>query len=332
MKPYNELTRPGKLKRLHALAQQALTHYKILGPRLTYHCFETNLLYRVDAADGSRYVLRLASPGWRTRTDLESEAMWLDALSIETDLCVPQIVRSAEGAAVLQMSEESIPDTWNTTLMSWLPGRLLGKYINTQNLEKMGALFARMHIHGKEWQPPLGFSQRVFEHFVSRGEDEILMEDDQTRDYTPAQSAQLGRMVDLVSQTYAQLDRDDLRVIHCDLWHDNIKIHRGILCPFDFEDTIWGFRLHDIAMAMLDLLEDFGNDRYPDLLASFRRGYETLLVWPEGDMTALQIGRLLWKINYVARFEREWLPQMVERHEKIFDNYEKTGQVLVFAQ
>ena len=329
MKAYNELTRTGKLRRLHWLAQNALTRYSLPSPRLTYHCFATNLLYRVEAADGARYVLRLASPGWRTRTDLESEAMWLDALGADTDLCIPRIIRSTEGASVLQMTGGSVPDTWHATLMSWLPGRLLGKCINPANLEKMGALFSRMHIHGKEWGPPAGFTRRVFDHFVSRGEDEILLQDDQARDYTRGQHAQLRRMVDLVSRSYGQLDRADLRVIHCDLWHDNIKVHRGTLCPFDFEDTVWGFRLHDIAMAMLDLLEDFGNDRYPNLLASFRRGYESLLSWPEGDMTALQIGRLLWKINYVARNERRWLPQMVERHERIFDHFEQTGHLRV---
>ena len=41
----------------------------------------------------------------------------------------------------------------------------------------------------------------------------------------------------------------DLRVIHCDLWHENVKLHRGRLRPFDFEDTVWGYRLHDLAMG-----------------------------------------------------------------------------------
>ena len=89
-------------------------------------------------------------------------------------------------------------------------------------------------------------------------------------------------MRDRVVAEYSSLDRDDLRVIHCDLWHDNIKLHRGTLIPFDFEDTIIGFRLHDIAMAMLDLLEDTDDTRYPLLLESFRSGYESLLPWPDG--------------------------------------------------
>ena len=54
-------------------------------------------------------------------------------------------------------------------------------------------------------------------------------------------------------------------------------------------------------MGMLDLLETVGSERYPHLLAACRSGYERWLAWPEGDLEVLQIGRLLWKANYVAR-------------------------------
>jgi Ser/Thr protein kinase RdoA (MazF antagonist) len=104
-----------------------------------------------------------------------------------------------------------------------------------------------------------------------------------------------------VESAYATIDRADLRVIHCDLWHDNIKLYRGVLHPIDFEDTVWGFRAHDIAMAMLDLLEDTDDGRYPVLLAAFRRGYTAQLAWPDEPIEPFQIGRLLWKINWVAR-------------------------------
>jgi len=47
-----------------------------------------------------------------------------------------------------------------------------------------------------------------------------------------------------------------------------------VLHPFDFEDTVWGFRAHDIAMAMLDLLEATDDAQFAVLLAAFRRGYQ----------------------------------------------------------
>lgn len=128
-----------------------------------------------------------------------------------------------------------------------------------------------------------------------------------------------------VETEYGNLDSGDLRIIHCDLWHENIKIDGGTLRPFDFEDTIRGYRLHDIAMGMLDLLETAGPAAYEELLGAFRSGYERLLEWPPGNLEVLQIGRLLWQANYVARFEREHLGSLSERYGEVFRSFECTG-------
>jgi Ser/Thr protein kinase RdoA (MazF antagonist) len=169
----------------------------------------------------------------------------------------------------------------------------------------MGALFARLHQHGKTWQPPAGFSSRTFEHFLSRGEPNVL---------TDESSIVIRQAILRVEAEYASLDRADLRVIHCDLWHDNIKIHRGVLCPFDFEDTIWGFRLHDMAMAMLDLREDTDEDRYARLFGCFREGYESLMDWPDGNVDALQAGRILWRMNFIKRNYPDYYAKQLDFH------------------
>jgi hypothetical protein len=81
-------------------------------------------------------------------------------------------------------------------------------------------------------------------------------------------------------------------------------------------------------MAMLDLLEATDEVRYADLLAAFRRGYTADLAWPDDPIEPFQIGRLLWKINWVARHEPEWLVNMVERHLPVFEYYVRTGRVV----
>jgi Ser/Thr protein kinase RdoA (MazF antagonist) len=277
-------------------------------------------------------MLRLAAPGWRTFEDLRSEALWLEALNRDTDIPAPRVIPASTGEFVLPLSQPDIPDIWNTTLMSWVPGRLLGRYLTGRNLEKMGALFAALHHHGASWSPPAGFTTRRFEHWLSRGEPNLLICDAPPAAVLalpPPQRRLLERMHRHVEQSYAALDRSDLRVIHCDLWHDNIKLHRGVLHPLDFEDTVWGFRTHDIAMAMLDLLEDTDEPRYAELLPAFRRGYQAHLAWPDDPIQPFQIGRLLWKINWVARRQPQHLASMLERHLPVFEHYERTGQLVL---
>jgi Ser/Thr protein kinase RdoA (MazF antagonist) len=334
MKPYSDLTLAGKLRRLHHLAVAALAFYDLQSPELAFHSLATNLLYRVTTASGERFMLRLAVPGWRTFEDLQAEPLWLAALSQETSLPVPRVVAARTGALVLPMRLPGVPDIWNTTLMSWVPGRLLGHYLSEHNLEKMGVLFAELHHHAACWHPPAGFTTRRFEHWLSRGEENLIIGNAQSAESDcvaalPSRARDLLERLHLhVESAYAAIDRADLRVIHCDLWHDNIKLYRGVLHPIDFEDTVWGFRAHDIAMAMLDLLEDTDDARYAALLAAFRRGYTAHLAWPDEPIEPFQIGRLLWKINWVARRRPQQLQETVERHVPVLEHYERTGQVI----
>jgi Ser/Thr protein kinase RdoA (MazF antagonist) len=332
MRSYNDLSRTAKLRLLHSLAVSALAHYDLKNPEIVFHGFETNLLYRVTSGSGERFMLRLATPGWRTFEDLCSEAMWLNALIRDTALSVPKIIPARSGDYVLPLSSPSVPGIWNATLMSWVTGRLLGHYLTEPNLEKMGALFAGLHDHA-------GFTKRRFEHWLSRGEENRIT----GGGLSPSARAQAGSLLALpsnshemldrinlhVEQAYAAIDRSDLRVIHCDLWHDNIKLYQGVLHPLDFEDTVWGFRAHDIAMAMLDLMEDAGEKSYTKLLAAFQRGYKVYMPWPNDPIEPFQIGRLLWKINWVARFQPQWLSNMVERHIPVFERYQRTGKVIL---
>ena len=339
MNDYENLTNKGKLRRLRILAILGLTHYDLQDPQLTYHGFETNLLYRVTTAVGERFMLRLAYPGWRTLADLTAEALWLTALSQDTDIPVPTVLPTRDGELVLSITSPEVPDVWPMTLMRYVPGRLLGHYLTPANLEKMGLLFARLHQHGKSWTPPANFTQRRFNHWLSRDEPDLISSDGCTH-VNPRHGVNqvaishigrtwIDRMIASVEGAYQELDPSDLRVIHCDLWHDNIKLHQGMLYPFDFEDTVWGYRAHDIAMAMLDLLETVGEVRYLDLLGAFQRGYQSLLPWPEARIEPFQIGRLLWKINWVARHHPDYLAGMIERHIPVFEHFERTGAMIL---
>lgn len=324
---YTNLTHGGKLRRVRQLATSALQQYHLKPADVRMHCLATNLLYRVGTTGGERFILRMASPGWRTIEDLRAEAAWLEALHRDTDIGAPRVIRARNGEAVLQMHGPGVPDTWNATLMTWVAGRLMAYHLGCSNLEKMGFLFARLHVHGKTWKPPDDFSSRRFEAFLSRGEPNVVFDRKVSANFEKADREAFRRARVRVEDEYARLDRADLRVIHCDLWHENIKLDHGRLRPFDFEDTVWGYRLHDIAMAMLDLLETVGSSRYAELLAAFRSGYESLLEWPDGNLDVLQTGRLLWKLNYVARFESDYLASMVKAYGRIFRNFEETGQL-----
>lgn len=328
MEEFDALTPAGRRRRLFALAKLALSHYELHEPAIEFHAAVTNLHYRVTTRDGRRLMLRLGHPSWRTLDDLVSEAMWLEALARDTDVGAPEVIRTREGLPVFELRTDGVPEPRHVTLMTRVPGRILGRHLSEASIAKMGLLFAGLHIHGKSWMPPAGFTTKRFEHWLSRGEPNLLL-DEANLARLPKDSREAVLMMNsLVERAYDRIDRADLRVIHCDLWHDNIKLHHGRLHPFDFEDTVNGFRSHDIAMAMLDLLEATGDERYAVLLAAFRRGYEHLLDWPEDPIEPFQIGRILWKLNYIARFHGRWFEKAVARHMGVLSTFERTGRVV----
>lgn len=328
MTPYEDLTASGKRRRLHALAMAALDHYGLDEPTLQFHAALTNVHYRITTRRRQRFILRLARPGWRTLRDLQSEALWLDALARDTDVGGPEVIRTRDGRHTLALEIPGVPGVRHVSLMTRVPGRTLGRYLSVDNLERMGALFATLHHHGKEWTPPPGFTDRRFEHWLSRGEANTLLSAATLDSLSAPQQEMIVRLHHHVESAYGQIDRADLRVIHCDLWHGNINLHQGVLHPFDFEDTINGFRAHDIAMAMLDLLKETDQETYTGLLAAFRHGYEALLPWPDDPIEPLQVGRILWRMNYVAGIQAQRLPQMVERYRGMLLGYERTGRLV----
>ena len=158
MRDYSSLSKRGQLVRLHGLAVSAMQQYDLPIAQIAFHRFETNPLYRVHTKTGERFILRLAIPGWRTESDLQAEALWLDALGNETNIPVPRVLTATDGNTVLPMEMAGTSDVWYTTLMSWQPGRLLNNYLTPKSLQLLGSLFARLHIHGKSWKPSASFN------------------------------------------------------------------------------------------------------------------------------------------------------------------------------
>jgi Ser/Thr protein kinase RdoA (MazF antagonist) len=331
MKPYEQLTYRGKLHRLRQVACNALECYDLRVQRLSLAGWYTNVMFRVDSNDGQRYMLRLSAPGWRTENDLRSEVAWLNALAIEPLIHAPQPQAAKDGEYLVCAKTLGVTELL-CVLMSWVPGKPLGKQLTEANLHKMGVLFARMHNHGDMFEPPAGFSTRRMDRVLAREEEDVLFTPEHEQAFTPHNRAIFEQVRQRVEIAYAHRYGGSQRpiVIHHDLWHDNIHLYRGELFPLDFEDTVWGFPVQDIAMAMQDLMMDVEPERYEPLLAAFRAGYEGLRPWPEeyeSEMDTFRAGRMLWTANHRAGWRPQMLPKVIEEMAPWLANFLETGKL-----
>ncbi len=332
MQPLETLSPRSKKVRLHKLACRALEQYDLEVTGLRLVGIFTNALFQVRTLDGPNYLLRICTPGWRTTKDLYSEAMWLQAIGRETDIGAPLPYPARNGEFLVEASSPGIPGPHCCMLMSWIPGVLLAKHLTEANLYKMGVLFARLHAHAATFSPPPAFTRRKMNRLYARGEEDILLSEECLEAFNPHNR-------DIFEATWAKVDTafrnlyadlNGLRVIHNDLHHENIKIYHGRLYPLDFEDTLWGYPVQDIAMALQDLMMDISPEAYEPLFSAFRQGYESRAAWPEtyaGQIDTFRAGRMIWVSNYVARFERPYLAEHIAWVSEMLERFLESGNL-----
>ena len=336
MKPYNQLTKRGMATRLRYLAYKALESYPLEIKDLHLIGMFTNTLFRVCVDNGSSgkksFIIRICRPGWRTEQDLRSEIVWLLALSRCTDICAPIPQSTRDGDFYVEVSAAGVPGSRRCVLMSWLPGSLLGKRLNKRNLFLLGELFAKLHLHAEKFIPTQGFTTKKMDGIFARGEQDVLFSEPNLDAFNNETWAIFNRVRKVVDDAFVHLyaNPTGMRVIHNDLWHNNVKVFRGELHPFDFEDTIWGYPVQDIAMAWQDLMTDVDVQDFDPLINAFKEGYESLYTWPEtydGQIDKFRAGRVFWVVNYVARYEREHLQSVIERVAAVFEKFLVTGKL-----
>lgn len=332
MKNFDALTWKGKTRRMRSLVQHALMEYDIPVTRIRYMGWYTNLLYRLDTENGKKYVLRICAENWRTDTDLLSEVEWLTFLQKDGQIQAPVPVFTKNGDALIRCSAPGIPEPKRVMVMSYIPGKRLSTDLREENLFKMGVLFAKIHQTSLRFSPSASFTKRQMDQLFPRGEPQVLFTE-AVLNLLPQETKSVyleikNRVEEAYQIRYA--NSNGLRVIHHDLWHDNIHIYRGNLYPLDFEDTVWGYPIQDIAMAMLDLMDDVPAESYQLLLDAFQSGYESLTSWPalyDSEMNLFCLGRMLWVANYVALKEREHFVNFSQKQEKRFRNFLSTGRL-----
>lgn len=291
-----------------------------------------NAIFRVDTADGRTYALRVSHPTWRTAEDMAMELLWLQAIHRDTGLCVPVPFATRDGTLTGEVTVAGAPEPRRCAVTGWISGVDLAERLSEDNVHKLGVLSARLHEHAAGFRPPTGFSARTMDGVYARGEPDVLFDDDHRDLFTPTSRAVFAEVAERVRAAFAALYADPrgLRLIHNDLHHENAKVFRGRLCPLDFEDTLWGYPVQDVAMTFFDLLDytDPARADYRALCAAFEHGYASILPWPEaypGQIDAFIAGRQLWRANWVVRFEREHAPGFVARMAPRFEAFLASG-------
>jgi Ser/Thr protein kinase RdoA (MazF antagonist) len=299
VKPYDELTRLGQLRRIRQLARAALDAYGLRGARLTFLRYFANITYRVDVpgpvprGDSSgpylpnRYLLRvLLSNHWEYA---KGEMTWLRALSHEAALPVPEPVPTLAGELLTRITTPGVPEGRIVSLMRWVDGRKRTTELRPRHLRALGRLIARLHAFAAGWQPPEGFERYVWDWeglLGGRGFGYTVEE------LVASMPEHLQEPFQLVSSE-ARAVMEDLGkgpdaygLIHGDTYLENLLFKAGQVFPIDFEDCGFGYWLWDIAVA---LSQQPWTESWYRRRDAFLEGYAQVFPLPEPQLGHLNL-------------------------------------------
>ncbi len=299
MKPYRELTRRGRLRRLRNTAEWALAAYGLDDASLRFIQHGENAIYRVDAPGSdavaaaagpyipSRYVLRIHAMD--DEEAIASELTWLIALSQEAGLPVPAPVPTPGGEHLVRVVTPEMPQGKIVTLLRWLDARRLAAGLRPQHLAALGQVVARLHAFSASWQPPAGFTRCHWDWDSQLGGS---MFDDSREELVASMPVQFREPFEAVSQAAKQAmaalgkDPKAYGLIHADLYPENVLFRAGQAYPIDFEDCGYGYWMWDIAVALCRWAWDVEWERMRD---AFREGYARVRTLPEAQWAQLDL-------------------------------------------
>ncbi len=243
MKSFDQLTQRGQSLRLLALAKAALCAYPIDIQRVRLLARHTNTLFRVDARNGARYLLRVCKPGEHSLHDHQIEAMWLAELG-KTDIPAPRLIADRDGQLIRHVATEGVPDGRRHMLFRWVPGRPIAESASLENYEKLGVLMAQLHAQAATMTVPEDMRpMRWDKAFYFPGDPIVVYDTAKAGAFPPGWVETIRHAEHIVNAELAELYAGGKpRLIHGDLHTDNVHVYKGEMYALDFEDVIWGFQ------------------------------------------------------------------------------------------
>ena len=298
MKPFRELSRRGRLRRLRELAKTALTAYGLDGARLSFIQYGENIIYRVDtpgpaatANNGpylpNRYLLRIHAMG--DAEAIASELTWLAALNEEAGLPVPAPVSTPDGKFLATYVTPGMPHGRVISMMRWLDGQRFHHGLRPKHLSALGQVVAQLHEFAATWQPPAGFTRHHWDWGAQLGGNMFEHSREELVASMPPQFQEPFQNVSMeAKQVMSSLGKgpDAYGLIHADLYPENVLFRAGKAYPIDFEDCGYGYWIWDIAVALCQWAWNKDWERMRD---AFREGYTQVRVLPEAQWSQLDL-------------------------------------------
>ncbi|MEM7376728.1 MAG: phosphotransferase [Pseudomonadota bacterium] len=296
-----------------ATAQAALAKWPLTVADVHLFAQRENAVYQLRTDTGVRFALRVHRQGYQSDVALVSELDWMQHLH-GAGLPVPVPVPSDDGRLLRYQ------DGFAVDVLTWLDGEPLGQSGTPLTLAdreggffRLGQTLARVHTASDAWTLPNGFDRSAWDLDGLIGDAPLWGPYLDSPALTAAQRSTLVRVREAVR---AALDGTalDYGLIHADAVPENVLLTPDGLALIDFDDSGFGYRLFDVATA---LLKHRAEPDYPRLQTALLAGYRALRPLDTTHLAAFNVLRAQTYIGWIrARIDE---PGAAARQQRVID-------------
>lgn len=287
---------------LYDRARRALAAFGLREQQPELLKFRENAVFKVRLRGGEMAALRLHRPGYHSQAALQSELLWMDDLR-RNGIIVPQPIATDSGELLVQIPGE---EGQYADLIGWVAGEQIGETgrplrHSEREIERIyrsvGIAMAEAHSTADRWATPTGFTRYAWDKDGLLGENPlwgrfwdcpILSAED--RDFLSKLRLDLQERIDSLGSL-------DYGLIHADLVRENVLVDGDNVALIDFDDCGYGYRLFDIATA---LLRNRHEPHYAALKNALIEGYGERRPLDGGALSSLPLFLLLRSVTYVG--------------------------------
>lgn len=229
-----------------------------------------NHVFEMQTPQG-RAALRLHRQGYQSPAAIRSELWWCAELA-QAGLPVPAALPTREGDLLVPVG-----DGRHASAIAWMAGEALGEAAKpfdrplAQVLDlyhALGAVLARVHQVTDGLTLPADFTRPRWDWEGLVGDNPLWGRFWDHPVATPDQRATLIRARDALRERLT----GDIGLIHADVLRENVLVNGHSVSLIDFDDSGFGFRLHDLGTALVQTVQ---HPEHPQLRDALMAGYGT---------------------------------------------------------
>ena len=340
MTGFSELSASEQVERFRELALAAVLRWPLEAVRVEPLKVRENAVFAVHLADGGKVVMRVHRLGYHSDEALQSEQLWMRALSA-AHIEVPCALPSKADNAFELVEVPGVPGRRQVDVFAWIDGQQLGSVVHgpeatCESVARMystvGELAARIHNQACEWRLPAAFRRHAWDAQGLAGAKPFWGRFWELKSLSAAERAFFERVkvkvFDELTRFGTQPDRYSL--IHADLVPENILVASNRVRIIDFDDAGFGWHLFEIATSLYFIRRE---SWYEAARAAIIAGYRRVRPLPDAHLRLLPLFLAARGTTYLAWVHtrqgeavvEELEPQLIELAVAAAEDYLTSG-------